>query len=335
MVILTDFYHLRPRHELDQEHILEMIAVAHGEAEGSTELRDQIRERLSKLGVGKERIANRGAHNLDLSARGFGELSTFYDREISEVFEKFYPEGAALPEHLIHVTCTGYVAPSPAQKLISRRKGSTVVTHAYHMGCYASMPAVRIAQGFGTDTHIVHTELCSLHHHPRRHTTDQLIVQSLFADGFIRYRAATQATHGLRLVALREELIPNSTGAMTWRCEEHGMGMTLAKEVPVLISRTLPSYLQRLGAPIEGALFAVHCGGPKILDQVQKLLKLEPDQLRHSTQVLREFGNMSSATLPHIWEKMVNDPTVAPGTPIVSMAFGPGLIISGGLFEKL
>jgi predicted naringenin-chalcone synthase len=146
---------------------------------------------------------------------------------------------------------------------------------------------------------------------------------------------ASTAQSGLRILSLQEELIPDSSKAMTWRCEDHGMGMTLAKEVPVLIARSLPDYLTRLSAPIQEALFAIHPGGPKVLDQVAKLLQLQPHQTSHSTQVLRQFGNMSSATLPHIWEKMINDPGVASGTPIISLAFGPGLIISGGLFQKL
>ena len=67
------------------------------------------------------------------------------------------------------------------------------MTHAYHMGCYAAMPALRIAAGFvATGSRRVdssHTELCSLHLDPTDHRLEQLVVQSLFADGLIRYSA--------------------------------------------------------------------------------------------------------------------------------------------------
>jgi predicted naringenin-chalcone synthase len=109
-----------------------------------------------------------------------------------------------------------------------------------------------------------------------------------------------------------------------------------------LISRSIDGYLDRLcqGAGLhkqevlKNAYFAIHPGGPKILQQIKDLLKLEQSQIEHSVHVFKHFGNMSSATLPHIWERMLQDPTVPKNAQIVSLAFGPGLSISGGIFEK-
>jgi predicted naringenin-chalcone synthase len=377
--VLKNFCHLRPRHEIAQEKILEWIAEAHARAARCLEneefepFRAQIRDKLFQLGAGKERIQSRGIHIDDMShddwekmqiypvshiphGRGFADRSRFYDREVARIFELFYPDDKHFPAHLVHVTCTGYVAPSPAQKIVSlRRMGmKTTVTHAYHMGCYASIPAIRIASGFASlpsplslgsaTVDIVHTELCSLHMHPLKHSTEQLIVQSLFADGFIKYTltASGLADPHLKIVGLHEEMISDSSHCMTWFCEDKGLSMTLSKEVPVLISRTIDGYLQRLSRNagfqvqevVKEAFFAIHPGGPKILQQIRDLLNLEPHQIEHSVQVLKQFGNMSSATLPHIWEKMLKDPKVPKKARIVSLAFGPGLNISGGLFEK-
>ncbi len=368
---LTQFSHIRPRHEIDQEVILDWLAKIHARAAEKEEGIDfahtykQISDKLSTLGVGKERIATRGAQISDLfqeigeiypvgshpKGKGFAERSTFFDREVSAIMTQFYPETVSLPPHLIHVTCTGYVAPSPAQKLVSLREmgKKTTVTHAYHMGCYAALPAIRMAAGFLAlpsphhQADIVHTEVCSLHMHPTRHSTEQLIVQSLFADGFIKYTALPECTlPHFKVLVLHEETIPNSLHCMTWRCEDHGLTMTLSKEVPVLIARSLEGYLDRLCDMAQldkekvkkEALFAVHPGGPKILQNVEKILELRPEQMAHSKEVLRSFGNMSSATLPHIWEKILNEDSIADGTLVVSMAFGPGLSISGALFQK-
>jgi predicted naringenin-chalcone synthase len=366
---LSDFQHIRPRHEIDQERTLDWIAEAHARAEQKdfTAFRHEVREKLAHLGLGKERIQNRGAQINDLfeedwsqmeiypvskqpSGQGFTQRSEFFDREVSKIFERFYPEGTSLPSHLVHVTCTGYVAPSPAQRLVSRRNAglSTTVTHAYHMGCYGSIPAIRIAGGYHlsqnlTDVDIVHTEVCSLHMHPLRHRSEQLLVESLFADGFIKYTVGSKkdGPH-LRLLALHEETIPESLSSMTWSCGDHGLNMTLAKDVPVLIARSIDGYLKRLcqqanlmsESVVKEAFFAIHPGGPKILDQIKGLLHLEPFQLEHSEHVLKHYGNMSSATLPHIWERMLNDPKIPNNAKIVSMAFGPGLSVAGGLFEK-
>lgn len=373
---LSGFEIIRPQFELDQEKSLEWIAEAHAQAEtahsgkSNPGFRDEIKKGLFKVGFGKDKIQKRGIQTEDFflddwskmsiyplgsspSGVGFKGRSLAFNREVSQVFNSFYPEGSAFPDHLIHVTCTGYVAPSPAQQIVSKRKQGekTVVTHAYHMGCYASIPALRIGSGYlhlpspnsPSQVDIVHTEICSLHMHPLKHSLEQLIVQSLFADGFIKY----SLTNGqdlknrpkFEIRSLHEETIPDTLASMTWSCEDHGLAMTLAKEVPAQISSALEGFIQRLwkkaGLQDQGrTLFAVHPGGPKILLQVQQLLGLDSSQLRHSQQILRTCGNMSSATLPHIWELILSDDQVPEGAQIVSLAFGPGLSISGALFEK-
>jgi predicted naringenin-chalcone synthase len=67
---------------------------------------------------------------------------------------------------------------------------------------------------------------------------------------------------------------------------------------------------------------------------VKKHLQLKEHQMEHSQNVLREYGNMSSATLPHIWKEMLEDDRVPSGTPIITLAFGPGLTICGAVLEK-
>jgi predicted naringenin-chalcone synthase len=373
---LSDFQHIRPHHEMEQEKSLDWIAEAHARAAERFENREQgsfkveIREKLTRLGLGKERIQNRGLMISDLleedwskmeiypvtenpHGHGFARRSQFFDREVSKIFEQFYPEEMTLPDHLIHVTCTGYVAPSPAQKLVSLRRAgeTTTVTHAYHMGCYGAISAIRIGAGYTSfpspspsPIEIVHTEVCSLHMHPLCHRSEQLLVESLFADGFIKYALSSQKEGRLHLkvLALSEETIPESTQSMTWQCEDHGLSMTLARDVPVLIARAIKGYLERLCATagldsekvIKEAFFAVHPGGPKVLQQIKDLLKLEPYQLEYSEHVLKHFGNMSSATRPHIWEKMLTTSNVPSGALIVGLAFGPGLNIAGGLLKK-
>ena len=118
-----------------------------------------------------------------------------------------------------------------------------------------------------------------------------------------------------------------------------GFEMTLQKEVPVLIKRHLPLFLENLSKkskiPLENAIFAVHPGGPKILLYVQEILKLKDSQMEKSFETLKQYGNMSSATLPHIWQKILQDPKYPNHTPIVSLAFGPGLTIASALMEKV
>jgi predicted naringenin-chalcone synthase len=189
---------------------------------------------------------------------------------------------------------------------------------------------------------IVHTELCSLHVDPSNHDIEQLVVQSLFADGLIRYsmRSGEQAT-GLSVLAIGEAILPDSAESMSWTVSDAGMQMTLAMDVPTKITASLRGFVtalyQKAGLSIDslrGSVCAVHPGGPKIIDGVRDVLELQDPQVQTSRDVLFDHGNMSSATLPHIWMRLVDDDRVAPRTLILSLAFGPGLTVCGGLFRK-
>lgn len=280
-----------------------------------------------------------------------------FDKAARRVLLQLYSSVNTAPSDLIHVTCTGYVAPSAAQRLVESRGWSseTRVSHAYHMGCYAALPALRIAAGLLRQevgpperrSDVVHTEICSLHFHPLLHTPEQLVVQSLFADGFIRYTVCDEATSGrrasgFRLIGGHEQIVPNTADSMAWITSDHGMQMTLGREVPERLREALPTFVRILAAraklPVEQlmcASYAIHPGGPKILDCAQEALGLEESQIEASRQVLRTRGNMSSATLPHIWMDLLESSATPPDALVVSLAFGPGLTLCGTVMRKV
>ena len=376
-MLLHDFRSLPAKHSAEQREILEWLAAAHAKAElvvrqPDTEAeRETIANRARKLvmrfGCSTDRIQRRNSalddfthqdwarmriFDLDRFPHGQGcaERSRFYLETTSEDFQRFY-EGDSAPDTLIHVTCTGYVSPSGAQRLVSDRGWGvgTRVLHAYHMGCYASLPALRIAAGLvatgSTRTDLVHTELCTLHLDPLQHSPEELVVQTLFADGMIRYSAGPlEATSGSGLIvrALHEEIIPGTEGEMGWMVSDFGMLMMLSRHVPDHIRAHLGPFLERLAAKaglklemlMQEAQFAIHPGGPRIIDEIAGHLGLRPAQVAASNAVLLDCGNMSSATLPHIWKAMLEDPALPSGSWIVAMAFGPGLTVSGAILRK-
>lgn len=287
---------------------------------------------------------------------GFSERMKIYSSSAERIFNQFYEAESVAPEQLIHVTCTGFESPSAAQKLISNKGWGkqTSVLHAYQMGCYAAFPAMGMAAsrlamtGGENPVDIVHTEMCGLHLDPSAHTPEQFVIQSLFADGFIRYSMVNEGAKsakgkmGLLVEGFLEQLIPNSAHAMTWVCSDWGMQMTLDKGVPAMIANDITEYCDRL-AKLSGhkfsdiqknGIFAIHPGGPKIISAVQALLELQDHQVQHSKDTLKKYGNMSSGTVPHILSSIIDDPNIPVGTPIMSMAFGPGLTIIGAVFVK-
>jgi predicted naringenin-chalcone synthase len=372
--LLARFQSTRPRYEFTQAAGLEWLAAAHAEAEATLKRLDEkqrsrfassITRVLRRVACQPDKISKRGhsvadiggaewddgvLYNVRREPRGRGaEARTKLFAEITDAyFETEYSAEPVLPDDLIHVTCTGYASPNGAQKLVAKRGwgATTRVTNAYQMGCYAAVPALRIASGFVATSSrrvdIVHTELCSLHFHPADHSLEQLVVQSLFADGLIRYSmTADHGGEGLRVRAVHEQLIADSADSMSWIAGDTGMQMTLARDVPDRIAKGVRQFVldlyARAGIGLEllrESVFAVHPGGPKIIDQVKKVLELDEAQIAASRRVLYDYGNMSSATLPHIWMRLLADPRVPVGTIIPSLAFGPGLTMCGALLEK-
>jgi predicted naringenin-chalcone synthase len=377
---LTNFQVLRPKHELSQEEGIEWLASAHAEAEShkivfTAEQKEEQKQKFINCflqwGCKPEHIQKRGHElsdflhqnwqemeifqlNQSSEGIGLGKRQEFHKKMTDAIFEKYYPCDAQAPNNLIHVSCTGYSSPSSAQHLVSKRNwgSQTLVTHAYHMGCYASIPAIRMGTAFvnhkGGTTDIVHTELCSLHFNAANHNADQIVLQSLFADGYIKYTIHPVAeAHRLgvpcmEILNTHEQMIPESLDAMTWSLTDWGFYGTLSKKIPVFTARHAKDFVytlcQQAGLNAENlikkSLFAVHPGGPKILDYIQDVFEIRPEQLLWSRKILKQYGNISSATLPHIWDIITKDESVLNDTPVISLAFGPGLNIAGALLVK-
>jgi predicted naringenin-chalcone synthase len=381
MLLLTHFSPRRPAHEIAQTQALEWLSEIHAGSEAqahalSASERAEFAARFSKLlqrvACGPDKIGKRGHVSADLGAKsglglydvsrhrrgqGSAERSRIFAEIVDTYFDQEFASEERAPSELVHVTCTGYVAPSGAQRLVAKKNwgAQTHVTHAYHMGCYAAFPAIRIAAGQlalpaslraaagELRVDIVHTELCTLHLDPSDHSAEQCVVQSLFADGFIRYSLCeSKAGPGLELLALSEQILPDSAASMGWSVGDFGMHMTLTRDVPERIAGALRPFVTRLfakagldlAATLRSAVVAVHPGGPKIIDRVREVLEVSAAQVQASRDVLFECGNMSSATLPHVWHRILLDESVRPGTVVLSLAFGPGLSVCGGLFKK-
>ncbi len=373
---LTNFKLVRPAYEVTQSDSIAWLAHAHAESEGAlTEdqtfdlerFRARLESLLRRIGCTPKDIAARGHEVPDCAHRRWDEMK-IYDvtrrphgagaRARTELFAQIaesaidllYAEETEPPDDLVHVTCTGYASPSAAQKLVAKRGwgGHTRVTHAYHMGCYAALPAVRIASGLVALTakraaraDIVHSEVCSLHLHPADHSPEQLAVQTLFGDGHIRYSVVRESTEpSFAVLATREEIFPDSADAIAWVAADHGMHMTLSRDVPKRIARSVRAFVTALYAAADldfeahraGSLFAIHPGGPRVVDAVESTLDLTGTQVRSSREVLHRYGNMSSATLPHVWMDLLS--SCDPGTVVASLAFGPGLTMAGALLVK-
>jgi predicted naringenin-chalcone synthase len=101
------------------------------------------------------------------------------------------------------------------------------------------------------------------------------------------------------------------------------------------LGRIVPELLAAEGLTADAVdRWAVHPGGKAILDKVETTLGLDAAQLAASRAVLRDYGNMSSATILFVLEQMLQAAGAVPQT-VAAMAFGPGLTIECGLLETV
>ena len=242
--------------------------------------------------------------------------------------------------HLIVASCTGFSAPGLDFQIMraAALRDSVERTIVGFMGCFAAVNALKLAANIvGAEPRarvlVVNLELSSLHLQ-EDWRIEKLLSFLLFGDGAGACLVSAEP-HGIALGAFRAAVIPNSDGLITWHIGDQGFVMHLSGQVPGRIRRWLPAHgTSLLGDRTIGdiALWAVHAGGRSILDAVQQAMPLPPHALDFSRGVLRDFGNMSSATLVFVLQRILCD-SAAAGEGM-AMAFGPGLTVETFAFRR-
>jgi len=253
--------------------------------------------------------------------------------------------GADAITHLVTVSCTGFDSPGVDAHLIETLGLDRGVarTHVGFMGCHGALNGLRVASAFAADPSarvlMCAVELCSLHF-AYGWDEEMLVANTLFADGAAALVGGGDHDAGdptrWRVAANGSFFMPDSQDAMTWSIGDHGFRMTLSAQVPELIRTNLrgwlTEWLDEQGVTLDDiGSWAVHPGGPRILDAVEAALDLDDEALRISRETLREHGNMSSPTVLFILERMIRE---GASRPCVALAFGPGLVVEAALLVQ-
>ncbi|MBI4366346.1 MAG: type III polyketide synthase [Deltaproteobacteria bacterium] len=241
--------------------------------------------------------------------------------------------------HLLITCCTGFSAPGLDLEVIERCKlpSSVERTMIGFMGCHAAINALKLARHIvrsepSARVLVINLELCTLH---LKETTDleQVLLFLLFGDGCAACLVSADAV-GTELDSFRAVLVPGTRDFITWNIGESGFDMVLSGQVPAAIEGALHEHIGEIlgGAPIESIdLWAVHPGGRTVLDAVERAFDLAPPALAGSREILRRYGNMSSATVMFVIENLLRSP--ARGQTGCAMSFGPGLTAETMLFR--
>jgi len=250
--------------------------------------------------------------------------------------------------HLITVTCTGLYSPGIDTELIVKLglPADTFRTAVNFLGCNAAFHALKMADHIARlDENarivIVCVELCTLHFQPKNNN-DNLLSNTVFSDGAAAAIitsdsfAKDHGYEGLTIDGFYSVLYNNARELMGWNITPVNFEMILDGDLPEFIGRVANDHIREAGTKLHFSperidKWAIHPGGKKILDIIKKKLELTDEDLRHSYEVLNEYGNMSSPTILFVINKIITAHPRA-GENIFSVGFGPGLTIDSALF---
>lgn len=248
-------------------------------------------------------------------------------------------------DYLISVSCTGLSAPGLEIDILQELNLPlhTPRTSVNFMGCYAAFHALRMADqiirsGTAKNVLIVCIELCTLHFQ-NSFEADHIVANSLFGDGAAAILVSSENKKGLKISGFHSEILPQGKKDMAWHLAETGFIMTLSSFIPGLVEEGLSSLLNNALAKfnIEKKKilhWAIHPGGRKILEAVQKTVGMERSELDISYNVLQNFGNMSSPTVVFVLKDLIQKlSSHEKGEHIFSAGFGPGLSLESAIFE--
>ena len=245
--------------------------------------------------------------------------------------------------HIIYVSCTGQTAPGISVGIVEhlcQASSTNILEINFYGGCAGLLTGLKVARDIidaksSNRVLLCATELCSLHFQPTK-SNEQIIVNSIFSDGSVSMicegegnTAVSQSkvSHAWRHIASKTYLLPDTKSMITWNLGSAGFNMGLSPALPKYIDINLKSIVEIILANEGLALsditnWALHPGGPRILDACRNALSLSDEQVAISWQIYRDFGNMSSSTVGFILEKMRVEKKHG---YCVAIAFAPGV----------
>ncbi len=250
--------------------------------------------------------------------------------------------------HVITVSCTGFFNPGPDLAVVNALglNPSTQRFNLGFMGCYAAITALKLARQLcqadpQSVVLVLCLELCSLHLQLTENT-DDILAAAIFGDGGAGVVVSSQLSESrrLNLEGFASATMPSGASDMAWTLGDHGCNLVLSSYVPEIIGENIS---EAIAMALAGSRFsiedishwAIHPGGKAIIEAVGESLGLEEEALTASTEILRQFGNMSSASVLFVLDGMIRSGILKVGDPIFAVAFGPGLTAEMGVLSAV
>lgn len=249
---------------------------------------------------------------------------------------------AASVDTLVTVSSTGIATPSLDARLLQRMGFRSDVKRAplFGLGCAGGALGIgRAAQMAaareGETVLLLVVELCSLTFRWRDTGKSNQVATALFGDG-----AAAAVLHGggdgTAVRAWGEHTWPDSLDVMGWSVEEDGFGVVFSPRIPEIVRGQMRAetdrFIGRAGLTLSDIdRFACHPGGAKVASALEEAYGLPEGGLETSRAVLRDFGNMSAATVFFVLERMLRNARA--GERVLLQALGPGFTAGFALLD--
>jgi predicted naringenin-chalcone synthase len=249
-------------------------------------------------------------------------------------------------ERLITISCTGFFAPGLDYHLIKEFGIPLTVkrTNIGFMGCAASLigfnsvlEAMTSTNGNSLNTLMVSVEICSLHLQTEP-TRDNILANTIFADGAAAALFSKSEIAKLNLISTDSVLFENSANAMGWKIGNFGFEMMLSSDLPKMILEFAVPKLLDILKPKNLSVdkikyWALHPGGRAILDSLQQGLKLDEEKMHPSKEILKNYGNMSSASILFVLKEIIDNHKIKNDEYCCAVAFGPGLTMEVAILK--
>jgi alkylresorcinol/alkylpyrone synthase len=251
-------------------------------------------------------------------------------------------------DYLVYVNTTGLATPSIDARLMNRLGCRLDAAHipVWGRGCAGGAAGIAHVSEYlrgkpdGVAV-IVAAEFCGLTFLPDDLTKSNIVASALFGDGVGAAVVAGDRVDrpGLEIVQTRSRLFPDSLDIMGWNITSRGLQVVFNRRIPDIVRQhaaaDLDALLQSAGLGRSDVIeYLYHPGGPKVLDSYLEAYELNGNAMRLPKAVLKDCGNMSSATLLFVLERFFSDQHRATNGYAVASALGPGFC-SESLLLKL
>jgi predicted naringenin-chalcone synthase len=278
------------------------------------------------------------------TSTSFEDRNTIYAREVvplaQQAIEKALAKAAWTAQdldYIITVSCTGIMIPSIDAYLINRMgmRQDIVRLPVTEMGCVAGVSGLIYASNFlkanpGKKAAVLAVEAPTATFQLNDYSMANMVSAAIFGDGCACVLLSSDDNDkGPEVLGHEMYHFPDATHMMGFDLVNSGLKMVLDKEVPETIAAHFPAiihpFLAKMGFTIADVNHLIfHPGGKKIVQTVEALFSDLGKNIDDTKEVLRLYGNMSSATVLFVLERFMNRDDVKPGDKGLMLSFGPG-----------